>query len=345
MLPCKFPLGRHNAQQHMMSIMNIVSKKFGDCLDIGAVYFAADADGARRRKASVINMRTFCECILYEYMVAPLDRLLKSKPNTQSWATNLKTIEASIDSLGDFVTEAFKCSLAPTSIDEVVALLVGKVQYHLGISIDSEIVKLHLSIICQSLEPTELLVECILRSSIIQEMLDGRLTTRLLCGIHCEDFGVPEPEHEQDVAHVLFQEYADVRTELLRSKATLRNASLKAVIPIGLDNDVEDDDVELTGATLAQLYSKPVPSRMRMKTDMVALALKNNIAFRNVPQSFADTLNIFSKHTDLDTESIEEAMGKVLSRQAFVNHAYILEDALDEYIKETIAKDPSLYLT
>ena len=338
-LPCKLPLGQQNQMKQMMSLLNVVCEKFGDCLNITAVYHAGDDEAVRRRKATVINLRTFTECLLHEYMVAPLDRLLKSKPHSKPWLAHLQTLESSIGCLGGFMADAFRCSLNPTSVDEVAELIVGKILCHLGISIDTDVVKLHLSVLCQSLEPTTLLVECILRSSIINEMLGNRLTKRLLCAVHCEDFDVAPPEHEHDVAQVLFQEYADVRMELLRSKAALRNSSLKDLIPTGIDNNVDDNDIESTGATLALLYAKPDPHRMRIKTDMVAIALKNNIAFRNVPQTFADTLNMFAKYTDIDTASIAEALDKVLTRQAFVNHTYTLEDALDEYIKETIRQD------
>ena len=338
-LPCKFPLGQQSQVKQMMTLLNVVCAKFGDCLNISAVYHTADDEGVRRRKATVINLRTFSECLLHEYMVAPLDRLLKSKQHSKSWSANLQTLESSIGCLGDFMADACQRSLNPTSIDEVAELIVGKILCHLGISIDTDVVKLHLSVICQSLEPTTLLVECILRSNIINEMLGNRLTKRLLCGVHCEDFDVVPPEHEHDVAQVLFQEYADVRAELLRSKAALRNSSLKDIIPTGIDNNVDDNDIESTGATLALLYSKPDPHRMRIKTDMVAIALKNNIAFRNVPQTFADTLNMFAKYTDIDTASIAEALDKVLTRQAVVHHTYTLEAALDEYFKETIRQD------
>ena len=285
----------------------------------------------------VIGLRTVLECLLHEYMVSPIDRLLESKPHTHSWSVQVQALGSTIESIGSFMADAFKCELVPMSVDDLVDVFAKKVEFHLGVSIDADLVRLHVCVICLALEPTTVLVECLLRSKVTHELVGRRLAKRLATAVHCEDFSVPQPELQENVADELMQELVDVRKELVRAKAALSNRSLMKVLDIHADADAIDADA--TGSPLAKLYSPPEPHAMREKTNMVQLALKNNIAFRNLPSTFADVLSILEDRNLIDSDAVEQALEKLLTRQTYIQHMYVLENALDELIKENINED------
>ena len=336
MLPCKFPVARCAAHKRMISLLGVTTAKYGDLLNIKTTYYQQHDDAPQRVKTTLVNFRTVLEALLHEYVVSNIDGMLCSKRDSLAWSKYANNLDASLEKLGAFLSTGFAYKKESLTVDAVAERVCALVQCHLGISLDEQLVHMHVCSICQICGGSELLVGSFCRSTLMMELIGKRLPYRLFQLIHCEDFGIAPPTFAADITNQLHQDVTELRKEVIMLRASLRSNLVRSVVTDVLDND-QDDESE-TGAMLANMFANQGASEMRLKTDALAAILRNNIAFRNAPSALTDAINWFQLASDVALDAASTDLTKLLSKNTMISHMFVLEEALDELMKEEIFK-------
>ena len=333
-LPTKFPVGRHFAKNHIVMLLDVVSSKFGDLLNVKTTYYAAK--GNQRVKTMSVNFRTLLEILLHEYVVSNIDSLFRHKASTPGWKKAVDNLDSSMAHMLTILCKGFAFDKDSLTIDEVTGRVCARIQLHLGISLDETLVHMHVCSLCQVCEASDLLVGCICRSALMTELLGKRLSRRFYALLHCEDFGTAQPEFEEEVAGHLYGEIVMLRKEVVMLRAALSSSTVRRLVEE--DADADGDAIE-TGSTLATLFSRDGPSDMRQTINALAASLRNNLAFRNAPQTISDAFKLLQDATDLDIESVTADFEKLVNRSRMIRSLFIVEDAIDEVTKEELFAD------
>ena len=337
-LPCTFPLRKQlssrHALAHLINLSNVVDEKFGAVLDKNLVHYAPKDDGAQRVKCTSVNVRTLMEMLFFEYVVEPLNELLRTPlSNTTAWTEKTNAMNDVLEHMGTCLASAFRCSIRPISGDEACEQICNAVANHLGVALDECIVRLHLSPVFQRIEPTMLLVNASCRSSFAAQLLGNRLPRRLRVLMHCETFHVEAPAF--NIGHELLAELVETRSALTLARAKANVPRITAVMD---DQHGGEDDVTMQ-SMLTSLYAQPPESKLKVSISVIESMLNNNVALKNAPTLFADAFKLFASIEGIEAEKLYDAVDKLVSRPWITATMQHLEIALDELIKDLINKD------
>lgn len=279
------------------------------------------------------------EIIMEDVLVEQIDVLLRTEiRNRAAWAKITASINNSIESAGPLLSRAFGCRLDPLSTDEFCERICETLASHLGISLNEDLVRVHVSPMCQCVDPSELLVAAVCRSSLAGQLLGTTLPKRLRVAMHCEAFGVELPEMDRNVADDLLQELETTRAELIRAQAA-KHVSHVMVGELQGNNLNADEGGLAAGVMLETMYAKPTTSDIRTRIQLIESTLRNNVALKNAPNVFSDAFNLMCALSPIDDDSMQTALSKLVSRQALCTSMLHLETALDELLKEEIFKE------
>ena len=295
---------------------------------------------AQRLRSCALNLRTLIEAFIEDVLVEPLDALFRTRiQNESAWSRATAALELSLSSAGPFLATALGCSLDALSTDEFCDRMSATIAAHLCVAPDEDLLRAHLSPICQNVDASELLLAVVCRSSLMCQILGTTLPPRLRTAMHCEAFGLQQAADTVDVTTALLEELLKTRSDLIREKSR----KLRHVVE-GVPNDANIHE-DRTETMLVSMYGEKDMSTIRSRIRIIETALRNNIALRNAPAVFTDVFNFVASMGHTSAEDYEAEISKLVSRQTLTSNMLILEVALDELIKAEIFEEPHLTLT